>query len=66
MLGAVPAVFTPGPPPAHMSSPGRPVAPKRGQGLIELLPVPVRPLNRAAEARNDGAVPEAGGTVAPR
>jgi len=26
MLGAVPAVFTPGPPPAHMSSPGRPVA----------------------------------------
>ena len=29
MLGAVPAVFTPGPPPAHMSSPGRPVAPRR-------------------------------------
>ena len=37
----VPAVFTPGPPPAHMSSPGRPVAPR----LPPALPSPERPLS---------------------
>jgi len=91
MLGVVPAVFTPGPPPAHMSSPGRPVARKvpppalpaaevqpsrsdaglkrigagQGQGVEELLQVPVCPPERAAEAAENEGLAAGGATEPP-
>ena len=52
MLGAVPAVFTPGPPPAHMSSPGRPVARR--------APPPALPAAEAQPSRGDAGTGRSG------